>query len=222
MKSDTSIPPMAKKRVAVIIGRFNPPTRGHYAIIDSVKAYVRKHPDLHLEASPAVVVIGGNKAEEDKSRNPLSQEDRIKFMQASGRANGVNFFLAPDIMRGFEILRDNGLEPIVVAAGSDRVSDYLHILNTYFTQPDGKKIKHFSISLARTGDAIEKSKSDKDAAVDSILNSKNFDTDKISGSLARRAVELGYEPEFAKIVGLERKPVLAKKMFNKIKASLDG
>ena len=44
----------------------------------------------------------------------------------------------------------------------------------------------------------------------------------MSGSLARRAVELGYEDVFAEIVGLEDKPALAKKMFDKIQGVANG
>lgn len=59
-----------------------------------------------------------------------------------------------------------------------------------------------------------------DAALADMLDGGDISTDMVSGSIARRAVELGYEPEFAKIVGLEKKPALAKKMFDKIKSAI--
>jgi glycosyltransferase involved in cell wall biosynthesis len=219
-----SLPPVGSKRVAVVVGRFNPPTKGHYEVISAVKKFIRQHPELRLETGPAVVVIGGSKADTDKKRNPLTVEERTVFMKASGRADGALFFSAPDAFKAFSTLREKGYEPVVVAAGSDRLKAYKDILDKYFKGPDDKPITHHTLALARDADAVETKKGEKSAAVDSTLesgkDSGKFSTSEISGSLARRAVELGYEEEFAKIVGLENKPDLAKKMFGKIKASL--
>ena len=216
--------PMGSKKVAVVIGRFNPPTKGHYAVIDLVKKFIRTNKKLGLEANPVVVVIGGSKSDADKKRNPLSVDDRMLFMKSSGHTNGVIFMTATNAFGALAMLRDNGMEPVAIAAGTDRIDDYMRILDKHFTTPDGKPIQHHKILLDRDADATETSKDAKQTAMDKALSSlKNrgeIDTDLVSGSLARRAVELGYEEEFAKIVGLEEKPVLAKKMFAKIKSSL--
>lgn len=216
--------PMAKKKVAVVIGRFNPPTKGHYAVIDQVKKFIRQNKNLGLETAPAVVIIGGGKTDADKKRNPLSAEERRLFMSASGKANGVKFFIAPNAFAAFAMLRDNGLEPVAIAAGTDRITEYKKILDKYFKDPSDKKIKHYTINLDRDEVGFDLKKKEKQNTLDSVLkslkNSDDVETDIVSGSLARRAVELGYEPEFAKIVGLEDKPALAKKLFNKIAAAL--
>lgn len=218
--------PMANKKVAVVIGRFNPPTKGHYAVIDTVKKFIRQNKKLGLEAAPAVVIIGGSKSDSDKKKNPLSTEERELFMKASGNANGANFFIAPNAFAAFGMLRDKGFEPVAVAAGTDRIQDYKKILDKYFLTPDEKPIEHHAIHLERDEDAIEKDKDVKSAAMDAALKSarggESIETDLVSGSLARRAVELGYEPEFAQIVGLESKPALAKKMFDKIAKAIQG
>jgi hypothetical protein len=218
--------PMASKKVAVVIGRFNPPTKGHYAVIDAVKKFIRKNKSLGLEAAPAVVIIGGSKSDADKKKNPLSAEERETFMKASGKTNGCTFFIAPNAFAAFAMLREKGYEPIAIAAGTDRIEDYKKILDKYFLTPDDKPITHHPIHLERDEDAIETDKESKGKAMDSTLKSmksgSDVDTDIVSGSLARRAVELGYEPEFAKIVGLEDKPALAKKMFNKIASAIGG
>jgi|SRR5579859_486893 len=219
-----SLAPVGSKRVAVVIGRFNPPTKGHYAVFGAVKKFIREHPELKLEAGPAVVIIGGGKSDDDKKKNPLSVAERMVFMKASGKANGVTFFTAPDAFAAFSMLRDKGYEPIVVAAGPERLPGYKQILDKYFKTNDGKSIVHHSLALSRDEDSVETKKKEKNAAVDSTLTGLKDDgavkLDKVSASLARRAVELGYEPEFAKIVGLEHNPKLAKKMFDKIKAAL--
>lgn len=216
--------PMGSKRVAVVIGRFNPPTKGHYEVINTVKSFIKRNPKLGLDVSPVVVIIGGSKSDADKKRNPLSVDERISFMKGSGNANGVTLLTAINAFAALAMLRDKGMEPIAVAAGSDRIEDYIKILDKNFTKPDGSPIEHHKVNLKRDDSAVLSKSEDKKNAMDSTLSSmKSGDalaTDLVSGSLARRAVELGYEEEFASIVGLENKPVLAKKMFNKIKQSL--
>ena len=216
--------PMGARKVAVVIGRFNPPTKGHYAVIDKVKKFIRTHKELGLEAAPVVMVIGGSKSDSDKTRNPLSINDRILFMQSSGHTNGVTFLTATNAFAALSALRESGFEPIAIAAGTDRIDDYMRILDKHFLTPDGKPITHQKIHLERDSDATIVNKDDKKAAMDSALSSLKktgqVETDIVSGSLARRAVELGYKEEFAVIVGLEKKPVLAAKMFDKIKAAL--
>jgi hypothetical protein len=215
------VTPMQQKRAAIVVGRFSPPTRGHYAVIDSVKQFIRENSDLKLEANPIVIVIGGSKSDSDLSKNPLSVDERIKFMEASGNANGVKFFTAKNAFEAFGLVRAKGFEPIAIAAGTDRINDYIRILDNYFKTEDDKPIEHFKIHLKRDESAIETDAVEKKKAMDSILTAANkngqpIDTNLVSGSLARRAVELGYEKEFADIVGLVSKPALAKKMFNKI------
>lgn len=222
-------PPPGKKRVAVILGRFNPPTKGHYELINRVRTYIKAHPDLNLEASPVVVVIGNDKKEktpEDMMKNPLTVHERIVFMNASGLVNGVKFAHAKNAFEALTGLRKNNMEPIAIAAGSDRIDDYMRILDEYFKTEDGKPIKHERIHVARDDDAIETDKKKKQSSIDDILNAmKDGDDpaiDAVSGTLARRAVELGYQDEFAKIVGLEVNPKLAAKLYAKVKAALDA
>lgn len=212
--------PMALKRKVVVIGRFQPPTKGHYGVIGETRKFINKNKKLNLEATPAVIIIEGAKSSADKKRNPLTAEERISFMKASGKANGVDFFIAKNAFDAFKMMRENGFEPIAVAAGSDRIGEYMRILDKYFTDEDGKPIEHYSIPLTRDADAVDSKAGSMDSTLSSMKNGEDVETDLVSGSLARRAVELGYEPEFAAIVGLEDKPALARKMFAKIAAAL--
>jgi hypothetical protein len=216
--------PMGSKKVAVVVGRFNPPTKGHYAVINMVKKFIRDNSKLGLDVSPVVVIIGGSKSDADKKRNPLSVDERLSFMKGSGKANGVTFMTAVNAFAALAQCREKGLEPVAVAAGTDRIDDYIKILDKNFLTPDGSPIQHHKIHLERDEDATLTKKADKATAIDSTLaNMKkkgSVDTDLVSGSLARRAVELGYEKEFAEIVDLADKPALAKKMFDKVAASI--
>jgi hypothetical protein len=216
--------PMGTNKVAVIIGRFNPPTKGHYAVINLVKKFIKANPQIGLNVSPVVVVIGGSKSDLDKKRNPLSVDERISFMKGSGKANGVTFMTAVNAFAALAECREKGMEPIAVAAGTDRIEDYIKILDKNFKTPDNQQIKHYKIHLERDEDATLTKQDDKAAALDSALSQIKSNgyagTDIVSGSLARRAVELGYEKEFAEIVDLTDKPVLAKKLFAKIEAAI--
>lgn len=216
---------MGSKRVAVIIGRFNPPTIGHYAIFDKVKRVLHANKKLDIDVVPVVMVIGGSKSDNDKERNPLSVDDRISFMKASSKADGVIFMSAKNAFAALASLRSSDMEPIAVAAGSDRIEDYKRILDTNFKTPDGKPIKHFKITLDRDKDAgVEQHSEDKVAALDKILDklskSGEIDIDLVSASLARRAVNRDMHKEFSILTGLQSKSVLADKMFDKIQFSL--
>lgn len=212
-----SLPPAAEKKVAVIVGRFNPPTRGHYAAVDAARKFIKSHTNLGLEAMPVIVVIGGSKSDSDTVRNPLSVDDRISFMQASGRVNGIKILSAKNAFDAFAAVRAAGYEPIAVAAGEERIDSYITLLDKYFTDGDAQ-IKHYAIELKRDADAA--SGIADSSTLDKLSSTEEISDDIVSGTLARLAVQLGYTDVFAKIVDLQDKPALAMKMFNKIKIAL--
>jgi hypothetical protein len=202
-----------EKRAAVVIGRFNPPTKGHYHLISEVKKFIKKKKDLKLEATPVVVVIAGSKSDSNKQKNPLSGEDRIKFMKASGHANGVVFFTAKTAFEALSMLREKNYEPIAVGGGEERATDYLRILDKYFKDSDGNDIPHYEIELSREKTATDGGESDHGKILDKMKAGQDAELAEISASLARTAAKLGYFEEFASLVGLDKHPVLAKKMF---------
>ena len=59
-----------------------------------------------------------------------------------------------------------------------------------------------------------------DNTLKKIHDENSVDAGEVSGSLARRAVELDYFEEFVKITGLEKNIPAAKKMFKQIKAQI--
>lgn len=235
------IPPRGKKNAVVVVGRFNPPTIGHYKVFEKARSFIKNNPDLNLAALPVVFVIGNDekhdalvakiKAAPDKSkvakdieelkRNPLKVKDRIRFMKSSGLADAVTIIPAKDVFAAFGELRNRDMEPIAIAAGSDRINKYIDLLDKYFVNPDGSPIKHYAIDVSRTGSGTTTKKDDKESAVNAAVSSMKKDgsisTDIVSGSVARALADAGYEEEFANIVGLSKKPELAKMMFNKIK-----
>ena len=217
------LPPMQDKNAIVAIGRFQPPTAGHYKVFNKMKLFIREHSDMKL--TPVIIVVAGEKSSLDKSKNPLTADERINFMIASGYCNGFQFFTSKNGNQGLGVCRDEGYEPIVIAAGSDRAQGYIKSLDKDFKTPDDKEIKHYIVpGLDRLESATATKKSEKSKAlmnsIEKLKDYEELNDDEISGSLARRAVELGYLDEFSEIVGLEKKPALAKMMFTKIKKAM--
>jgi hypothetical protein len=221
------IPGRQKRNVVVAVGRFSPPTRGHYKLINAMKAFIRDNPDLKLDAQPVVVIISGSKTDGDKERNPLSGEERKLFMENSGRANGVKFLTAPSAFDAFAAVRKASMEPLAIAAGADRKKVYEKLLHQYFTQ-DGTPVKHGGIAINRhfvpgldrdTDTEHDDGEDYYQKVIDMINDGEAVSDEMISGSLARFAARKGEDKAFAYIVGMENKPILAKKMQQKIVGS---
>jgi nicotinamide mononucleotide adenylyltransferase len=68
---ETSVPEQPQ-RAAVAVGRFNPPTLGHYKVIKLMKKFIVNNPNLGLDQLPIVVVIDGEETGKDLQRNPLT------------------------------------------------------------------------------------------------------------------------------------------------------
>lgn len=192
---------LKKKPAVVMIGRFNPPTAGHYFVMDAMKKYIREN-KLNV-ASAVIVIIDGEKTGKDKAKNPLSAHEREMFIKASGKANGIHILTAPNAFDAFTLCRKRGFEPIAIAAGSDRADHYVELLDTYFKKDEsGKTIQHEKVP------GLTRKSTDP--------NDLKTDIKAISGSMARAAALHGFEEEFIKIVGLEDKPELARKLFKKV------
>jgi len=199
-----------EKRAVVIVGRFQPPTIGHYKIINLAKKYIRENSDLSLFTKPVVVIINGKKTSLDKETNPLTVDERIFYMSNSGRANGVVFLSASNAFEAFNEVRKAGYEPIVIGSGSDRAKGYLSMLDDKFLDRNGKKQKHYILPGLETRHQISGTEENLDKLGTPEIS-------KVSSSLARRAVELDYFDEFQAITGLDKNPAAAKKMFKQIK-----
>ena len=190
----------ALDKAVVMVGRFQPPTKGHYHVVDKMKEYMRTNKD-GVDAC-IIVIVDGAETSKDKSKNPLTSSERESFIRASGKADGVQILHADSAFNAFVACKRAGFEPVTVAAGSDRSDHYLELLDKHFNKDHtGKKITHQGLpGLTR----------------DMSGDGTGSDISKISGSNARHAAEHGYLEEFTEIVGLAHKPNLAKKLFNKV------
>lgn len=179
----------------VLLGRVQPPTVGHFAIIDKMKKYCR---DNGGNVVPIVVIVDGEKSSEDKDVNPLSANDRISLLKANPRMLGVKVIIAKNAFDGFLAVRKAGFEPTIIAGGSDRVNGYKEMLDKSFSKPDGSKIDHQILKGLSTR---ENAPQDLTQAIEDAKSNKDLAIEKISGSLARALAELGDEKALSKILG---------------------
>jgi len=113
-------------KVAVFMGRFQPPTKAHLSIIKQIEQ--REHLPV------VVAIVRGSKTSQNKSKNPFDFETQKAIFRAC--LNNVEII---QVSTGFigefvDILRRENKEPVVLYCGSDRLSGYQQQVNRYKTQ----------------------------------------------------------------------------------------
>lgn len=102
------------KSTILIVGRFQPLTRGHLRLISAAK----KEFETGAYDSITTMIIAGKKTSKDKKRNPLTGEERKKFMSKQREFNGVNIVIAETINNGIKALQDSGIKIGVIVGGT--------------------------------------------------------------------------------------------------------
>ena len=171
-----------------------------------------------------MLIIDGEKSSKDKTVNPLTVDERIKIMRGSGHLDDKTIFITgKNLVDGFKNVRKEGFEPCLIVGGDDRgtKSDapYKDLLDKYFTMPDGKKVEHIYVSVKRN-DAKEQSIATQNTLLKMIEKDGDVDPTTISGTIARKAAELGYKNAFTAILGLKNKQHIADIAYNKIRKGL--
>ena len=114
------------KKIVMIFGRFNPPTTGHELLVDKSFRLAKK-----LGAEHAIFTSKSN----DPKKNPLSINDKIKFMKLSFPKH-KNHIHHPDVIgirtpaEVLEWLSENGYEELHFMVGSDRVKSFEGMINS--------------------------------------------------------------------------------------------
>lgn len=144
---------ISEEKIAVFtFGRFNPPTLGHEKLIDTGRELAaKKHADYFVFPSRV----------QDKKRNPLPFEAKVKYMKAF--FPGVNIvtdakFGKTKIRTPFESLgwlEEQGYTEIYMVTGSDRaeefkqrMGDYMKELNPSATLDTAYGFKKFDVVSA--------------------------------------------------------------------------
>lgn len=160
-----------EKHAVLAFGRMNPPTTGHEVLVNKVKEIARQNKaTLHIVLSTS----------QDKAKNPLTPEQKLKH--AKRFFPGVNITLAtkehPTFLQQAALLFERGVTHLHMVAGSDRVTEYKRLLNTY--NGTGEKslfnFKHIEVHSAGERDPDAEGTTGMSASkMRSLAASGNFD-----------------------------------------------
>lgn len=212
LESEIKLPPGDNAIMAP--GRYNPPTIGHQAM---VKLLIKKAKELSTAESkviPVVVIVAGAKSSMDKQKNPLSADERVKIFEKRW-GNQVKVLVSADPISAAKELQDQGINATFVVSGSDR--SYKDVLDKY-APIDG--FEHHAVPMPS-----ERQKPlDQEAFLaDLEKTGKTPDISAVSGSLAKKAVQLGYRKAFRALVQDHGTPSDADvdKIFDKVQDALN-
>lgn len=116
---------MMNTSVVVAMGRFNPPTIGHERLIDAVRSEAKR-----LNAKPMVFIVDGFTTGKDRSRNPLTGEERMEILQKI--YPDVKFDVIGTASDVVDIVYIMGMRIVSLVAGSDRIERYGKMVSSEF------------------------------------------------------------------------------------------
>lgn len=131
MKSFLQLTEEANKKLAMLFGRMNPPTRGHEENVEGLKKMAAKHGADHL-------VIASHS--QDAKKNPLSPDVKLKHLKRSFPNTNITTSSKekPTILHHAAEAHKNGYTHLIIAGGGDRVEEYKKLLHHY----NGKEGRH--------------------------------------------------------------------------------
>jgi nicotinic acid mononucleotide adenylyltransferase len=175
--------------VVLSFGRMNPITSGHQKLVDKINAEAKKR------KAKAMLFVSHS---QDAKKNPLSYAEKIKFAK---KAFG-NIVQKSDARTIIEVLKqlDGKFKEVIVVVGSDRVSEFAKLLNTY----NGKDYNYDKIEIVSAGE-------------------RDPDADDVSGMSASKLRSLAAAGDYAKFAtGMPRKLNAAdiKSMYDAIRSGM--
>ena len=183
------------KKIVMIFGRFNPPTTGHELLVDkSYKLSKKINSDYGIFTSKS----------NDPKKNPLSIDDKIKFMKKSFPRYKNNIYHPDSIQiktpaNVLEWLSKNGYEEVHFMVGSDRVKSFESMINK-MQEKGYTKFKRVVVVSAGERDP---------------------DADDVSGMSASKMRSFVKKDDFNSFLkGTPMKSKDAKDMFEKLKSSM--
>jgi len=118
--------------VSLVIGRFQPFTKGHLQLLKNAK-----HPVI-------VAIVKGKQTSKNKENNPFPFDLQKEVIMSSGVNNIIDVYSIESASLPYmiSISRDNGYEPVEMFAGTDRYKMYKYQQEKYAPQINSKiKIK---------------------------------------------------------------------------------
>lgn len=204
----------AGQNAIIAPGRYNPPTIGHQAM---VKLLIEKAKELSTPESkviPVVVIIAGAKSSLDKQKNPLSADERVKIFE-NRWGNKIKVLVAADPITAAKELQDQNINATFVVSGSDR--SYKDVLDKY-APIEG--YEHHAIPMPSER---QKPADQEEFLADLEKTGKAPNIAAVSGSLAKKAAQLGYRKAFRALVQDHGTPSDADvdKIFDKVQTALN-
>jgi nicotinamide mononucleotide adenylyltransferase len=201
---DSPLPPKQKKTSILVIGRFQPPTKGHGHLINAAKKAWREYKYDAI----IVCIVDGKETSKNKKKNPLSGDSRKFYLEHSNYSKGLQFVIVGSAFEAFIKSREMGYEPMAVVGGKfvndkkeDRPKGYKELLDKYFKNDDGSEIEHKAVTLERDPEA---------EGIESV-----------SASTVRAAVMSNLYDDFKDLTDLENEK-LTRKMFDEMQASMSN
>ncbi len=186
------------KTAVFVFGRFNPPTIGHEKLLNALTATAQR------EGGKALVYTSST---QDAKKNPLSKDQIFKYLAKAFPRAKKTFQTRSTARTALEVAVElsGKYDKLVMVVGSDRVSDFTSLLNTY----NGKKSKHGFYEYKEI-DIVSAGERDPDAAGASGM----------SASKMRDAAVQGDFDLFRTGIPSEMNNKDAKKMMNDVRVGL--
>jgi hypothetical protein len=181
-----------------VFGRFNPPTIGHGKLLNALTATAQR------EGGKALVYTSST---QDAKKNPLTKNQIFKYMKKAFPKEKKHFQTRSTAKTALEVAIElhGKYDKLVMVVGSDRVSDFSSLLNTY----NGIKSKHGFYKYKEI-DIISAGERDPDAE----------GATGMSASKMRAAAVQGDFDSFKSGLPTEMKEKDIKNMFNDVRVGL--
>jgi len=140
------------KTAVFVFGRFNPPTIGHEKLLNALTATAQR------EGGTSLVYTSST---QDAKKNPLSKNQIFKYLAKAFPKEKKTFQTRSTAKTALEVAVElsKKYDKLVMVVGSDRVSDFSSLLNTY----NGIKSKHGFYEFKEI-DIVSAGERDPDAA----------------------------------------------------------
>lgn len=146
MKSFLQLTEEQSKKLAMLFGRMNPPTRGHEENVEGLKKMAAKHGADHLVVASHSV---------DAKKNPLSPDVKLKHLKRSFPDTNITTSSKehPTILHHASEAHNKGYTHLIIAGGGDRVEEYKKLLHHYNGVKGRHGFYHFKkIEVQSTGE----------------------------------------------------------------------
>lgn len=107
--------------VVIGTGRMNPPTKGHWILINELLETAHK-----FNVKAEFFIVDGEKSSLDKDKNPLTADQRIEILRKWFPE--VRFDIVGSAFELFDVLEVQNKIPLAFIAGSDRVENYTKLV----------------------------------------------------------------------------------------------